>query len=303
MKDTLVIAYNGGSYGTYLHWAMTTLSTAIDIVPPFITAGPGIGTSHAYQSGKNLLDPEGWQRYLASDITHDIVKLHPKTRNKENLAESLENILNDCSKMILLYPSRDTELLGLNNYMQKTKDDWWEWQMQDMIDPTKIYENWPVNADTPINQIPVWIRREFLSYYLMPAWREQVEWYFPEKWSHERCLILTTEQLLFEFDDTMCQVKEFWGQSYVKPVKSMWPTHEAMLELQLNIGQDELCHKIVDSVMDKHPPFNWSAHYLPLGSQVWIQWELRQQGIEIQCHGLDIFPISTEELKAITYAV
>ena len=38
------------------------------------------------------------------------------------------------------------------------------------IDVSKIYENWPVPSGTPAAKIPRWIQREFLSFYLMPAW-------------------------------------------------------------------------------------------------------------------------------------
>jgi len=40
---------------------------------------------------------------------------------------------------------------------------------------------------------------------------------------------------------------------------------------------------------------------LPLPSEVWIQYRLRELGYEIRCHGLDIFPTTSVQLKKLLY--
>ena len=75
----------------------------------------------------------------------------------------------------------------------------------------------------------------------------------------------------------------------------MIPYHIKMLSLQKWTTQDQLCKKIIDSITSNQL-FNWSDQQLPLPSQSWIQWQLRNLGYEIKCHGLDIFPTNTTQL-------
>lgn len=37
------------------------------------------------------------------------------------------------------------------------------------------------------------------------------------------------------------------------------------------------------------------------GSEAWIQWQLRNLGYEIQCHGLDKFPTNSVHLHELLY--
>jgi hypothetical protein len=42
---------------------------------------------------------------------------------------------------------------------------------------------------------------------------------------------------------------------------------------------------------------------LPLASEAWIQWQLRNLGWEIKCHELDIFPTNSVYLKELLYHI
>jgi hypothetical protein len=71
-----------------------------------------------------------------------------------------------------------------------------------------------------------------------------------------------------------------------------------MLSLQQNIEQDQLCHQIIDATVS-NKLFDWSNQVLPLASQSWIQWQLRNQGWGIKCHELDVFPTNSESLEKL----
>ena len=75
-----------------------------------------------------------------------------------------------------------------------------------------------------------------------------------------------------------------------------------MLKNQTNIGQDALCHQIVNLTLNDLW-FDLSDAHFPVVSQSWVQWEFRNQGYEIQCHGLDLFPTNTIQLKKLLYKV
>ena len=65
---------------------------------------------------------------------------------------------------------------------------------------------------------------------------------------------------------------------------------------------DSLCNQIVDSTI-QGVDFSWADRYLPLPSESWVHWQLRNLGFEIQCHELDIFPTNSKKLKELLYKI
>jgi hypothetical protein len=300
MKNTTVIAYNGGAYGTYLEWALNSLTTKDAIVAPFTTAGNHIGNSHKSLLGKHLLNMDHWREYVQSDCEYPTARLHPKTLKTESLADNLNEIADSCSTVILLYPDRDHELLCLNNFMTKiwNFDNVYCGPLRD-VNLSLIYNNFPVSIDTKPKDFPRWIIREHLSYYLINSWRSQVEWFLPDYWAHDRCLIVYVDQLLYNFESTIKNIFGFCNITFKKSVDQLKTFHQDMLDLQIHIDQDALCNNIVDSIVSDKKNISWDS--LPLGSEAWIQWQLRNVGFEIQCHDLNCFPTNTADFKKLVY--
>jgi len=295
ISDTIPIVFHGGSYGTYLEWLLTTLCSETETVRPFKKNG----NSHGF-GGNHLHDMQGWHKYVTKDIAKQFVRFHPKTNKDESLSDNLDCVLSTVDKMIYLYPDERSKLLAINNYYFKVWECWWQYQFLDQINPDKIYKNWPVDINTTMDQIPVWIRREFLSCYLMPAWHDQVEWYHPDTWGHDRCLILSVSELLHDLVFSLTRIGNFCDLKFAKKIEHMIPYHNEMLQLQQYRGQDELCQQIVHATVYDQDMV-WPD--LPLPSQSWIQWQLRNLGFKLRCHGLDIFPANSIQLKKLTYTL
>ena len=173
-------------------------------------------------------------------------------------------------------------------------------RLSDPVFADNLYSNWPVKKDTPVDQIPVWIKREILSFNLMPSWYDQVEWYHPDRWSHARCQLVLTNELLHDFESTMQKLQKFCNLEFKKNIADLVPLHNTMLSLQPHLSQDQLCHNIVNYTLDNQL-FEWEE--IPLPSQSWIQWKLRNRGYEIQCFGLDTFPTNSVQLRELLYPV
>ena len=295
MKDTTAIVFNGGSYGTYLEWCLTALTNNNNLQEPFTI----LGNSHKF-IGNHLLNIEGWRKYVADDVQYPFVRLHPKTKVDQRISDILLEILQDAKKFVYVYPDESTSLLGLNNYFYKIWESWVNKQFGTTIDPRKIYNNWPVSEDTPINQIPNWIMREFLSYYLMPAWLDQIEWSTRLSHNYPNMLTVKVSDLLFDFENTLLNIQQFCKLSYCRPVTDLNEFHKKNLELQKYIEHDCICNSIIESVLSK-TELEWPELSLP--SEVWIQWELRNRGIEIRCDGLDTFPTNSLQLRELLYPV
>lgn len=293
MKKTLAIAFNGGAYGTYLGWLLNVLVKNDHITSPFTN----VGNSHNSRLEQHLLDIDGVLAYFDQDQEFETVRFHPKTEENHSLKHNLELSLNGFEKMILLYPDKDHEILCVNNYLTKVFTlDMYQGALQH-VNANDIYNNFPIDRSIALKDIPRWIQREHASYWLFDSWRNQIEWYFPDHWNHPRCLIITVSELLHNVEATLEKIFYFWGKRPVRNIKDILPWHHDMLKLQQHLGQDRLCKDIVNSVINNTDPMTWQT--LPLASEAWIQRQLREYSIDIQCHELDTFPQDTESLKKI----
>jgi hypothetical protein len=201
---------------------------------------------------------------------------------------------------IYLYPDPNSILLCLNNYYSKIWSNWWVVQFATSIDPNKIYENWPVSRNTSITDVPVWIRREFLSYYLMPAWFDQIEWNHLTTWRNDRCCTVFVSDLLYDFKNTLEKISKHCNLQYSRSLDDLVEYHSTNLSLQKHLSQDQICKTIITTVLENQ---NHTWRKLPFVSEVWIQWQLRNQGFEIRCDGLDKFPTNSLQLQKLLYPV
>jgi len=297
MEKTLPIAFSAGAYGTYLEWALNTLICDDEIKDPLTN----LGNSHDSVFGLHVKHIDGVLEYLQSNNNRTTIRFHPKNTKDESLKDNLELTLTRFEQMIMIYPDKNHEIMCANNRMTKI----WRPDIDIYQGPlaymnfNDIYNNFPIDPSIPLAEIPIWIRREHMSYNFFKACRSQVEWYFPDIWGHPRCLIITVAEILHEFEKVIKKIFNFWNKKQIRPTKDIMPIHHKMLIAQKNLGQDQLCHDIINSVIFKNGNMTWGQ--LPLASEAWIQQTLRNHGIEIRCHELNIFPQDTESLKKICF--
>lgn len=296
MKNTLIIAFNAGAYGTYLEWVLNSLLTDQPLKAPFTQNG----NSHATQLGIHLHNMTGFQRYVKSEHNFVTARLHPKTKRHHNLRQNLEEILEHVPRLILLYPDKTHELMCVGNYMTKI------WSCHPYktnllgVDHKEIYQKWNVPPDTDLCALPLWIQREHMSYYLFDAWRDQVEWFFPDKWQHHRAMIVYTKDLFDDFTNTLERIQDFWGMPYKKNPSEMIAPHIEMIKLQPYLDSDQSCWEIIKTTLDPTLPTIEFGN-IDLIKQSWIQHHLRNHGYELKCNDLNIFPTDTIHLRSLIY--
>lgn len=305
MKNTLVIAFNGGAYGTYLEWVLNTLMSDDKIVEPFTN----LGNSHATHLGFHALNIDGFDNYIASNDQHLTIRVHPKTKSSHSVGNNLNYMLDHVPKLILLYPDREHELMCVTrtairyelmsvcNYTTKIQSGHIYDGAMSYMNPDDIFNNYQLDPGIDIRNIPEWIMREHMSFNLFSSWRDQVEWYLPDVWQHPRALIITTKELFENFEQVLKKIVNFWEVVPSKSITDLVPSHEKMLSLQQHLGKDLVCSNIINSVLDDAEPMSWNN--LCIISQAWIQYQLRQRGYELLCHNLNSFPSDTASLKSV----
>jgi hypothetical protein len=296
-NSTIPIVFHGGSYGTYLEWVLSTLiNPANKIIDPLTN----VGNSHNFK-GHHLINMDGWRNYLASNETYPLVRIHPKVSSNESISDNLSEIEKTVDQFVYIYPDESTLLLCLGNQFNKVWSNWWKYQIDSsQFKLDKLYSNWSVDPTTDIDQIPQWIKREFLSFYMMPMWFDQIEWGSHAQFAHSKCLKLSVHDLLFKFDSTIEQLVYQLNLTMVRPVSDLLHIHNKMLLLQKNTGLDQRCKDIIHAIMHNQL-IVWQP--LTIVGESWIQWQLRNLGYEIRCHGLDIFPTNSVNLQELLYKV
>jgi hypothetical protein len=293
--NTIPIVFPAGAYGTYLHWCLDTLTTKGPISAPFTH----IGNSHNFKGG-HLENMQGWNNFVALPSDRLFVRFHPKTTRKESLSKNLDQICDQANHVIYLCPDHESVLLMINNMFTKIWDNWFDRIFSVELDPMIIYKNWPVDPTLPISQLPPWVLREFLSLYLLPAWNSQVEWGNLHHQNQDNCCVVTVTELLTQIESTLTRIQKFCQLDYQRSVADLLDYHQTNLGLQKFLTQDRICQTIVDSIME-HKMHTWEP--LPLPSEAWIQWQLRNLGYELRCHGLDMFPTNSVQLRELLYRV
>ncbi len=290
--------FHAGGYGTYLEWCLTVLTSDLLLDAPFNTNG----NSHKF-IGHHLSNMQGWRNYLNSSNDWNFVRLHPKTKQSDNIQQHLDELSAQVNFFVYLYHDSHNQLLILNNHFDKIWKDWWNYSFQSgLVNIEQIYNNWPVASGTQIDKIPIWVKREFLSHWMMPFWLDQIEWYRPDHYNQPNCVFVPVGELFYNFEDTINQIIDRSSLTLTKSIAELRPYHDQMISMQQNINQDQLCQNIIDwttndIVMD------WKDQHLSLASEAYLQWQLRNQGFEIQCHGLDIFPTNSVQLKELLYTL
>jgi hypothetical protein len=227
-------------------------------------------------------------------VVHKFVRLHPKTQHHEQQLDNVLEILNTVNHAVYIEVDDNNMLNVLNNYYSKIWDDWESEQFSQYIDINLIYNNWPVVYGTPLNKIPQWVMREFLSHYLMPAWQAQTT--IPDI-AHTGLIKITVQELLYNFDTALNKIYTRCGLTSMHDCTNI---HAVMIANQKFLDQDRLCNQIVQSFIN-NVEFDYSSKLLTLVDESWLQWRLRELGWELKCHGLNQFPRSTSRLRNCSF--
>lgn len=294
---SVAITYAPGTYGTYLEWCLTMLTSSDPIVPPFTS----VGNSHLF-SGNHLLSLSAYNATKSEFISSlEFFRLHPRVNKKESVVGTAIHLAKQSHSVILLYPEQGRTLLCLNNFFNKIhKDRWSKFFESFSVHPTVIFDNWPVPPDTEIKDVAPWIKREFLSLYIMPFWDSLVGYQELSNFDYPKCLHVNVGDLLLNFETTIQQIKNSFGLNFKRGIEDLMPYHQHNLSLQQFLHHDSLCNTLVDCVVNG-VDMSWD----PLGicSESYVQWNLRERGFEIRCNGLDTFPTNSLQLKDLLYSI
>lgn len=288
----IAVMFHGGSYGHYLGWLLGTMFLGYDVVSPF---GKN-GTSHGEVPHKKMLDMQG----NFDDYQGGIALLHPKHPGAMDIAANINKTINFFDKTIFLYPSKSLYLSSVNNYVYKAKPankSIFETTLS-YIDMQNAYNNFNVEPGTSLENLPRWILREILSFNLFASWENQVEWYFPNHYSAklDKMLFVYVNDLLYNTNTLIGNIAKFLDMQMQKSFEDVKQLHMKNLQTQKYLTQDKIADDVLQSFYNATEIQFDPA--MTLVTESYIQKHLRDNGYELLCDGLNVFPTSTKELKS-----
>lgn len=293
-SKTIPIVFSGGSYGTYLEWVLTSLTSETPLLLPF----KADGSSHLFK-GNHLSNLIGWKKYVKSNQTHRFVRLHPHCGNRKTPTDTLNDVLSVVDKLILVKIDSTSSLLCCANFISKCFEQ--NFHRPNVFltknDINMIYKNWNINPDIKFEELPVWIKREFMSLWIEKSWESIIKVSLSSVSRKDSIHVVNVSSLLFDFTNTIQLLVENFSITVTQPPEHLLNAHNQMLSVQRNLNIANNINRVVRS-LDSSDSHRWSNNF---AFEVLLQARLRKLGYEIMCDGLDIFPSDSVSLRKLLY--
>ena len=167
------------------------------------------------------------------------------------------------------------------------------YKIPDFLDTTMKdkHASWNVNYSS-YKDMQMFELREALSLLI----DQQVEYLEIHDSIDNNWLCITTDDLLYDFRNTISKIIEYTGLTidHSQNIEEFYK--EWFKKQQYIIDEFEKINAIVDSI---NSGSNMTWDKLSILGEAIVQSRLRQQGIEIACHGLNQFPTNTNDLTKV----
>jgi hypothetical protein len=293
-KDTILIVYPVGGYGTFIEWCLNYFTGVLplDSVPFTLT-----GSSHRFPGNFLDLDTTTTEEYFLNNPAHPFVRTHGYLKNLSlvpgyTVKQYTDTVLDQVKKVVLLTASADARLLILYNSITKPKIG----NLKIGTFEQRVIQEFQVQFGLqPGQDIPIWQLREMISY-----WQERhldhgiVDVYKPVQ--DPKIINVSIRDLVDTFEKTIVQLIQDLGlelqrEDQLSTINQLWAP------LQKFQGSDQHCQNIINSVLN-NTDYHWAT--LTIYEEAFIQHQLRDlHRLDLLCYNLDTFPTNATNLRKI----
>jgi len=282
-KKTVLITYAGGSYGSFVQWALNYFSGRTDSLP--FTAN---GNSHRFKKNK-FDDMQEWEDYLNSNHNFEFASMHPKHSLNESVSVNLQKLAISARKIIALHYDDDSLLLSVNNKFERAYIEGYIAHEKEFVS-SSVLRGW----GRELTSLDRWELREFLSLYIFAQHESEVEVSCIKELKSNNLLPVSITDLCWDFKNTIIKMCKFAGVSILKTnfdeIYNIWS------ELQPHIHKDKIVNQIVNSVINQIE-FDWSSKSLTVIDEALVQMRLRDlHNSDLKCYNVNVFPTNTKSL-------
>jgi hypothetical protein len=159
----------------------------------------------------------------------------------------------------------------------------------------KLQQGWSY-SDNFDNQTPVWILREFFSFWIVDC---LINGYSIDKYKNVNSKIsITTQDIFLNFLPTLTSICNVLHLEINIDKELIIKNHTNFLNLQKYHNSQLKCQQWVTDIILGTTS---STPCQTIFDESYVQYLLRESGFELQCDGLNIFPITSTDMKKLIY--
>lgn len=308
---TTIVNYSAGSYGTFIEWILTYLTdpTLSDTLPFQYKGNSHNFKGHFVIKNKNLAET------MVFSHQYKFARTHPTQLSIDDLLNDNHTVINTwwtSQSMFWIWNNRETKISidqlrpvevyynkkyapGLNELLEKTNEEKFKYLLLLDNNSQNTIKEYGLKDST---ELVKWQLREILSYW---NWSEFDPIYFSPQGPVEKPGVynLNIEQLRDNFKETLLSIINNLGITPVtERVERLDEIHQSWLKEQVEAYKDQ---EIKDFIEHTIQGTDFTISRLNFWEEAWIQQQLRNQGYEIKCDGLDNFPTSSFEMNKLIY--
>jgi hypothetical protein len=324
-KQTYLIYYSAGCYGTFIEWVCQHFynNLVLDEYPFTET-----GSSHKYNG--NLLHPAPKIiEYIESERTFKFVRVISSIFEEVNSAEKVENNLwktvvqedltflnQHFNKIIVLHPSNDSQLWLNNNVLDKCFITDKEFEivyepygytkeflsatflrdpdkkLKDIIKKELTFDKAQYWGKKTIDELEHWELRELLSMYWFERDKDFYSCWEPMGHEFSNNLFVSIDELKNSTPEILEKILHFfdiqnYNRSDLQEISTNWKS------VQEHKNKDQHINEIISHIL-LNKSYDWKNINLSILDEAYIQKKLKEQNIEIKCYNLNKFPSNTK---------
>ena len=287
-KDTILILYPPGSYGTFLEWSLLYFSGLLENTKlPFRATG----SAHEYKGNHlDIYQPDFLNissiDYFSSNSNLAVVRTHI-FNDPTKIQATVDKFKNYSKLIVSLVPDSKSQLLVLNNAISKLSD----------VNRELLKKGLYVVTDID-QEDPVWVKREKLSF--IYSWYNNFDDYRP---TEDNVYKLSVTDFLNDFETNIQNILDKSQLNIdsdrfknITDIKNQW------LGLQEFKNRQSLCENIVALTL-QNVFYEWTGTALSIYDEAYIQYMFRVlHNYDIRCYNLVVFPTNTFELRKLLHA-
>ena len=273
------ITYPGGAYGNFVSWTLEWMQGNYPVdYRPFTDQK----NSHGWKNKKVLTVDE------ASDNVRNNTILHPIQLKSEVLVDKFDQLLNHYARILHIYPAKDDFMWHMNNKLTKIWHYGWLAHNEELVEEGAGH--WQ-GRDT-------WETREHLSYYLWDQHIAEVRFDEVVSYSNPRFKKIELNMIRDKFVNTFMELADWLEIEVVRSIADLELLWKDWLDNEPYLYKDRLIKDLTSATInDKF----MEMKDLSIFDEAIIQRNLRLEGYEIECFGLNTWPVSTTELRELIY--
>jgi hypothetical protein len=144
--------------------------------------------------------------------------------------------------------------------------------------------------------VPRWIMREWCSFWIDDVLKVS---YIPQQYQEINSVAQLTTQAIFEnYIELLIEIVAKLGLTFTVNLDIIQQQHERFLSVQKLHNSQLRCEQYVQDLLGGN---NTEITVYSIFDEAYIQHLLRSNNLELRCDGLDLFPVTTQQLKNLTY--